>query len=67
MGFAPPPHDGSALLASARTQGCPWLQAHSPNACYECIIHCLLAPRNTPWRLSLCIWRKPCAASGKEG
>jgi hypothetical protein len=58
MGFASPPYDGFALLASAH--GCAWLQAHSPNACYECTIHCLLAPRNTPWRLSLCIWTMPC-------
>src|SRR5215213_4799567 len=47
IGFASPPHDGFALLASAH--GCPWLQPHSPNACYECTIQRILAPRNTSW------------------
>jgi hypothetical protein len=31
--------------------GGPWLQAHSQSACYERTIHCILAPRNTPWRV----------------
>jgi hypothetical protein len=49
LGFAPPPHDGFASLASAHTDalGC----RHIPNACYECTLHGILAPRNTPWRI----------------
>jgi hypothetical protein len=37
MGFAPPPHDGFALLASAHTEalGC----RNIPDACYLCTIH----------------------------
>ena len=36
LGFAPPPRDGFALLASAHTDalGCK----HIPSACYECTI-----------------------------
>jgi hypothetical protein len=36
MGFAPPPYDGFAFLASAHTDalGCQ----HIPDACYECTI-----------------------------
>jgi hypothetical protein len=55
MGFAPPPYDRFALLASAHTDALGY--RHSPrvlamNASYECIIKCILAPRNTPWRIS---------------
>jgi hypothetical protein len=50
MGFAPPPHDGFAFLASAHTDAhdCK----HIPDTCYECTIHCFLDPRNNPWRIT---------------
>src|SRR5215217_8593484 len=49
-GFAPPRHDGFAFLASAHTDDV--VCRHIPNACYECTISRILAPRNTPWGFS---------------
>src|SRR5215213_1841385 len=34
-------------LAHTDARGC----RHIPNACYECTIHCILASRNTLWRI----------------
>ena len=55
LGFAPPPHDGFALLACAH--GCTWLQAHSP-----CLlqIHHTLNPSLTPYPVADAIGELRC-------
>jgi len=49
LGFAPLPHDGFALLASAHANALGY--RHIPNACYIRTIHRSPAPRYTSWRL----------------
>ena len=64
MGFAPPPYDGFALLASAHTDALDY--KHIPRAL------AMNAPYTSSWphatRLggSLCIWTMRCVASGGE-
>jgi len=50
VGFAPPPHDGFALLAGATRMRMP---------CYEHTIHRFAAPRNIPWRRIPADGRRP--------
>jgi hypothetical protein len=64
LGFAPPPHDGFALLANAHTDALAcW---HIPNACYECTTHRVPKLGNTPPRIFPQRCSAPCCFASRS-